>query len=407
MRQVAAFLTGTQVGLGLMYLLDPYAGKRRRAQLRDKGEHFSKRFEEEIRRSGRDLKHRSIGKVAEARSAFRQEDPSDELIHERVRSTIGRCTVNPSAIEVLVDDGRVTLEGLVLAEEFNDVIRGVSRVRGVESVHSRLEIHEEPDVPSLQGEARRPSRAWKPATRLITGSMGTGLLVAGLARRRAEGIIYTTGGSLLLLRSMTNLPLRDLVGFRRGRRRLFHFQKSIVIDAPVDEVFSAFSNFENWPLFMEKAHEIRNLGQGLSHWTYAGPGGVLVDWETELVDCIPNETLSWRSVRGAAVGQVGEVSFQPSGDGERTRIHFRLAYYPPGGALGHILGTVFGAAPRRTLHQDLLRFKTLLEHGHTRIRGHRVDASELRSESSRRRRRSQQERISRESLTFRQNEPLH
>lgn len=377
MKRFVTFLAGAQLGLGLMYLIDPNAGRRRRAQFRDKTGYWAREFQEGLRRSSRDLKHRSFGRLADARAMLSREHVSDEVLHERVRAAIGRCTRHPGNIEVFVNDGLITLSGPVLASEVDEIIRGVTLVRGVKGVHSRLELHASADIPSLQGGERPPPRrSWTPATRLVTGTVGTVLALDGLRRRRAEGVVIATAGGLLLVRSLTNLPFADLIGLSRGRRRLLHFQKSLDIEAPVDDVFPVFSNFENWPRFMAHVRQVRDLGNGRSHWTYAGPAGLTVDWESELVGCVPNERLAWRSARGSIVGHTGELRFERIG-ANGTRVHARLSYYPPGGALGHVVARLFGADPKRTMDEDLLRLKTLLEEGRTRIHGQRVEATEI------------------------------
>lgn len=375
MNRFITFLAGAQLGLGVMYLLDPNSGRRRRAQFRDKSGHFAREFQDGLRKSSRDLKHRSIGRFADIRAMLSREQVSDEVLHERVRAAIGRCTRHPSNIDVTVNDGLITLSGPVLASEVDEIIRGVTLVRGVTGVHSRLELHASADIPSLQGGERpRSRRGWTPATRLITGTAGTVLALDGLRRRRAEGVIIATAGGLLLVRSITNLPFADLIGLSRGRRRLVDFQKSLDIDAHIDEVFSVFSNFENWPRFMAHVRQVRDLGNGRSHWTYAGPAGLTVDWESELVGCVPNERLTWRSAPGSIVGHTGELRFERIGT-RGTRVHTRLSYYPPGGALGHVVARLFGADPKRTMDEDLLRLKSLLEEGRTRLHGQRVEAS--------------------------------
>src|SRR5690606_18669333 len=65
MSRFISFLTGAHVGMGTMYLFDPDAGKRRRAHLRDKGGALVRDFQDGLRKSSRDLKHRAFGRVAD------------------------------------------------------------------------------------------------------------------------------------------------------------------------------------------------------------------------------------------------------------------------------------------------------------------------------------------------------
>ena len=53
-----------------------------------------------------------------------------------------------------------------------------------------------------------------------------------------------------------------------------------------------------------------------------------------------------------------------------------LRYDPPGGALGAMVAKLFGEEPQRQIHDDLRRFKVLIEHvGEPRIAADRARAS--------------------------------
>jgi osmotically-inducible protein OsmY len=149
------FIGGVVLGLGLAYILDPDRGSRRRAIARDKATHVGRKLAERAEASARDLKNRASGTAAELRSRLRQEDVSDEILHERVRSAIGRVVSHPSAVTVSVIQGRLTLTGPVLEDEIEALIGTASQVRGVHEVVNELEVHPTADgVPALQGGTR-------------------------------------------------------------------------------------------------------------------------------------------------------------------------------------------------------------------------------------------------------------
>jgi osmotically-inducible protein OsmY len=132
--------------------LDPDRGGHRRALIRDRAARAGHKLGGGLDASARDLGNRARGAVAELRSRFRREAVDDAILHERVRSTIGHAVSHPSAIEVSVSDGRVTLQGPVLERELDGLLRAVGRVRGVSEMVNELEVHPEPGgVPSLQG----------------------------------------------------------------------------------------------------------------------------------------------------------------------------------------------------------------------------------------------------------------
>src|SRR5512146_218346 len=163
-----SFLTGMGVGATLMFLLEPTAA-RRRAIVRDKTVSVSRKFGRLTARASRDLANRSKGLVSEIRARVSDNAPTGQVLAARVRSRLGRAVSDPGGILVLVNDGRVTLRGPVLASEVDDLVRAVSGVRGVNEVVNELEVHQSAaNVPALQGRRRRVGMSnWPPAARLL------------------------------------------------------------------------------------------------------------------------------------------------------------------------------------------------------------------------------------------------
>src|SRR5437764_5697161 len=85
------------LGAGLMFLLDPDMGTRRRAILRDKLISLSRLAAWAADKTSRDLKNRVYGTIASTKSRFAEEDVSDDVLVERVRSQMGRAVSHPHA----------------------------------------------------------------------------------------------------------------------------------------------------------------------------------------------------------------------------------------------------------------------------------------------------------------------
>jgi hypothetical protein len=149
MRDQGKLIGGALAGAGLMYLLDPDRGTRRRALVRDQAARARHRLGDGLEATARDVGNRARGTAAELRARFRGEDVDDEILHERVRSAIGRAVSHPGAITVTPWQGRVTLQGPVLEAELDDLLREVRRVRGVSEVENELEVHREPGGVSI------------------------------------------------------------------------------------------------------------------------------------------------------------------------------------------------------------------------------------------------------------------
>ncbi len=200
-------LTGLGVGAGLMYFLDPEGGRRRRALARDQIVHAAKRTSVLAGATSRDMAHRAYGTFAKLSGKLRRAGVDNEVLVERVRARLGRVVSHPRAIDVVADNGIVTLRGQVLQDELSGLLAAVGHVAGVRRVVNELEEHNEPGrVPSLQGgsprlERRReilqhwPARAW------MTRSRGLALAGYGLCRRTLPGAVFAAAGVGLLARA--------------------------------------------------------------------------------------------------------------------------------------------------------------------------------------------------------------
>jgi uncharacterized membrane protein len=357
------------VGVALMYFLDPGRGARRRALLRDKIVHGLHKTEDATETTGRDLRNRAQGIAAAVRGRFEPDDVDDDVLVARVRSAMGRATSHPSSIAVTAtDDGLVTLSGPILGREADQLLSRVRSVRGVRDVVDQLERHETAEgVPGLQGGSPRRGdefellqENWTPAARLLVGAAGGALVLAGARRRDMLGTALSVGGLALLSRSASNTELRRLLG--GGGRRGVEIQKAINIGASVDDVFAFFTNYENFPRFMSHVREVRDSGDGRSHWVVDGPAGVRVEWDALITRLEANEVLAWKSVPGSVVKSAGVIRFAQNEDGT-TRVDVKMSYNPPAGAIGHAASKLLGADPKKQLDDDLARAKTFLETG--------------------------------------------
>lgn len=243
MNKIVKVISAAGVGAGLMYLFDPDRGKRRRALLRNKAEHATKIAADAAGKTRRDVRNHLLGAVAEFESLFRSAEVNDDILEARVRSKLGRFVSHPHAIEAEVVDGLVTLGGPILIEELHPLLDAVIAIGGVKNIDNRLEVHETAgDTPALQGGRRREGerigpfkRNWSPTTRLIATAGGGALAIFGLKRRGLSGSIVSALGMSVVMRALTNLETRRLIGID-GHVGGIDIEKTINVDAPVDEV---------------------------------------------------------------------------------------------------------------------------------------------------------------------------
>lgn len=355
---------GAAAGAFAMYLFDPRSGRRRRALLRDKMRRSWHEVETLTERAVRDARHRAKGIAAEGRALVRDRHLDDEVLHERVRARLGRACSHPRAIEVVCKDGEVELHGPVLESEHRALLASVRAVRGVKRVRDCLEVHATADSPSLQGTRGKtgPQRevmrqSWTPAARLVGLLLGVGLMGYGAFQRRAAARVLGLLGAGLASRAYANRPTTALIG---AKATPIEIQKTLHIEAPVDEVYRFFEHPENLPRFMTHVEAVQRKGDGGYHWEVEGPAGRRFTWDATF-DAFPNESVRWRSVEGSTIENEGVVRFEEENGG--TRVHVHMFYRPPAGVLGHAFARVFGADPKHAIDDDLLRLKSLLEDG--------------------------------------------
>jgi uncharacterized membrane protein len=197
------------------------------------------------------------------------------------------------------------------------------------------------------------------ASSTVLRVLGGALAVYGLTRRGAFGSLLRTLGAGMLVGGtgrdvFTGSPLAAL-----DRRRAVDIQKTVHIEAPVHQVYGFWSNYENFPLFMSHVLEVEDLGEGRSHWSVSGPGGVPIEWNASVTQQTPNEVIAWRSEPGSMLENAGIIRFSSTASG--TRVDLRLCYHPPAGGAGQAVAELLGSDPRAKLNEDLGRMKALLE----------------------------------------------
>ena len=131
-------------------------------------------------------------------------------------------------------------------------------------------------------------------------------------------------------------------------------EKSIKVDAPVRTAYNQWTQFEQFPMFMDGVEEVRQIDDKRLNWR-ATIAGTTEEWQAEIVEQTPDQVVAWRSTSGAENG--GHVSFATTGDGA-TRITLRIDYDPDG--MVKSIGDKLGFVSRR-VEGDLERFKEFIE----------------------------------------------
>src|SRR5918911_5707491 len=131
-------------------------------------------------------------------------------------------------------------------------------------------------------------------------------------------------------------------------------QETIEVQQPVRTVYNQWTQFEDFPQFMEGVEEVRQLDDTLLHWA-ASIAGKRAEWEAKIVEQEPDRRITWESTDGKRTR--GTVAFEEVNP-NRTRIHLTMSYIAEGPL--ERAGSAAGLDARR-IRGDLERFKELIE----------------------------------------------
>jgi uncharacterized membrane protein len=131
-------------------------------------------------------------------------------------------------------------------------------------------------------------------------------------------------------------------------------EKSIDVDVPVRTAYDQWTQFEEFPRFMESVESVKQLDDTHLHWV-AKVGGKRKEWDARITEQIPDKRIAWTSEGGA--GNAGVVTFHRLGD-HKTRVMLQIEYEPEG--IVETAGDALGVVTSR-IAGDLQRFKEFIE----------------------------------------------
>ena len=131
-------------------------------------------------------------------------------------------------------------------------------------------------------------------------------------------------------------------------------EKTIEIEAPVNKVYNQWTQFEEFPRFMEGVEQVKQIDNKHLHWV-AEIAGKKKEWDAEITVQIPDQRIAWQSTSG--VTNAGTVNFKPK-DQEHTVVSLKMSYQPEGAVEN--VGDALGFLSRR-VEGDLKRFKEFIQ----------------------------------------------
>ena len=210
--------------------------------------------------------------------------------------------------------------------------------------------------------------------RLFSVIGGSALGLLGLSRFSLGGLALAAVGGALVSRGVTghcsaykamNIstapPRGPATSIAAGHG--VKVEESIIINRDAVTLWRFWRKLENVGRFMSHLEAVEEHDERRSRWKARGPLGTTFHWEAEIINEKENELIAWRSIDGSEVDTAGSVHFHELAHGRGTEMRVVLKYDAHTAQLAAPLARLLGDSPRHQIHDDLRRFKQVMEAG--------------------------------------------
>lgn len=198
--------------------------------------------------------------------------------------------------------------------------------------------------------------------RLLMIAAGTYLLYRALKKNDSKKVMEGITAGTMLLRGITGYcPAYDLMDNTKVLKgKNIAITTSLTVDKPVSEVYNAWRQLENLPLFMKHLNKVNVINDTTSEWKAKIPGRMgTVNWKAEILMDEPNQLLSWHSLPNSTINNAGKVRF--NSNGTTTEIEVTISYHAPLGKAGELTAKLFTPMFKNMLKKDIEGFKEYIE----------------------------------------------
>jgi uncharacterized membrane protein len=200
--------------------------------------------------------------------------------------------------------------------------------------------------------------AASPLQALFLGMAG-GALLAGRRSLPSRARAAAALGGIALIGVAARRPVVDAIRRAGTRRRAADVSLSFVVDHPVERVFAFCRDFENYPRFIGALREVRDHGDGRSHWCASTPSGGTIEWDTVTTKYVPNSVIAWQSVGHAPIEVSAVVRFRP--EGGTTCIKVVASYRVLDGGMADAIAALAAPSREADLQRDIRRLAVYLD----------------------------------------------
>ncbi len=125
--------------------------------------------------------------------------------------------------------------------------------------------------------------------------------------------------------------------------------QSIDVDVPVRVAYNQWTQFEEFPKFMEGVESITQLDDERLHWV-VDIAGVIREFDTTISEQLPDERVAWTTTDGPT--HAGVVTFHSLAD-DKTRVTLQMDFEPDGLPRDRRRQARLRERPPRRRHEEL------------------------------------------------------
>lgn len=230
-------------------------------------------------------------------------------------------------------------------------------VSNAQEADSYLHKHKKSIVPGLRVNIGKTER-------ILMVAAGSYLLYRALTKKNDKKVLEGVAAGTMLFRGISGYcPAYDLIE-RSGKLtgNNVSITTSLTVAKPAIEVYNAWRQLENLPLFMSHLHSVSSTDDRTSEWKALIPGGLgTVSWKAEILMDEPARLLSWHSQPGSAIDNAGKVKFVSNGTS--TDVEVTISYRAPMGKAGELAASLLTPVFEKMIRNDIESFKEYIEAG--------------------------------------------